>query len=70
MEWINIKERLPDSIKQLVVVYCPNGLYQDDCNMPSFHILTWYKTNFGDFHKYHILKITYWIPLLFPPNEP
>lgn len=66
MNWISVKERLPDAIRCAVVVYSPLGLYEEDFQLPSYHVLYWYKTGFSeqsDRSLEIISKITHWIIL-------
>lgn len=68
-KWINIKERLPDLKNYRVLVYAPLGLYENDLGMPSIDAIYWYKTNFGEYHKEHLEKITHWIEIPELPVE-
>lgn len=71
-EWINVKDRLPDAVKQYVVVFAPKGLYENDSGLPSYHILYWYKIGFSEEAERNqeiLQQITHWIPLPETPKE-
>jgi hypothetical protein len=66
-EWIKCSDRTPDSRNYSVLVYCPNGLYENDMGYPTLHILNWYKSNFGDNHDLIMEKIKFWCEIPAPP---
>lgn len=68
IDWVKVTDRLPDPKKYWVLVFAPHGLYVDDGDQPTITHLLWYKTNFGEFHKDHMKRITHWFPLPDPPD--
>ena len=70
MEWTNVQDRMPDYVRQTVAVYAPLGLYEDDCGLPSVHVIYWYKNGFSeetDRHNEIMVKVTHWYPI---PDNP
>ncbi len=63
MEWINIKERLPDAEKT-VIAFCVGGIYTAYLSAPEDWICTC-QCRDGSY----LYNVTHWMPLPKPPEE-
>ena len=73
MEWISVKDRLPDFEKRLVVAYghCKNPVIQKRIAGPDedFIELCEYTRQHGFLRGPFLFSATHWMPLPSPPKE-
>ena len=62
MEWISVKDRLPEANKD-VIVFCKTNWYDIlQCNSSG----DFYRSSVGGTHK---VTVTHWMPLPKPPEK-
>lgn len=67
MEWIDVNERLPDEPNKFIVHYVHK--YADNDGYWALG-LSQFDTNLGKFIFDCLYKITHWMPLPEPPEQP
>lgn len=60
-KWISVKDRLPDVLESVLVLYAPTNKAKNDYRMECW--------NWPETEVYEIQFITHWMPLPAPPKE-
>lgn len=73
MDWISVKDRMPKSIANKVIVCCQNG-YVGFAHYEKYNgIEEWYNLEsqkpFSEWVEENEYEVTHWMPLPEPPKE-
>lgn len=69
MEWISVKDRLPDKNGDFLA-YVPNEKDNTKERVETLYYMdinNWFK---GDYYSRKVYGVTHWMPLPEPPKEP
>lgn len=71
MEWISVKDRLPEKYISVLITDV-NGITADDREPEKAHLDKdgkWYWVNIFKYSEYKEIEVTHWMPLPEPPKE-
>jgi hypothetical protein len=71
MEWITVKERLPDWNQEILVSFQSKDISKCDCTFSescAFALATYVKSQFLTFETSRIVTPTHWMPLPKAPD--